>query len=665
MTDKEDNIQPQTQARTTPRWQTMLTTILVNIARFVVGLTFIFSGYVKAIDPLGTLYKMQDYLEAIGLAGALPDYLLISAAVMLAALEFCLGIFMVFAIHRRLTSKVILLFMAVMTLITLWLVIANPVKDCGCFGDAIHLTNTESLLKNIVLTACAVLLWRKPLSMYRFISKPNQWIAVNYTIVFILVTSTYCLYKLPVFDFRPYHVGVNIKKGMEIPPGAPQPKFETTFILEKNGVKKEFTLDNYPDSTWTFIDSKTVQTAEGYVPPIHDFSIQTRAGDDITDSILDRRGYTFLLIAPDLSTADDGNFGAIDQLYEYCIEKHIPFYCLTASGDKDIKHWEDITGAEYPFLLTDGTTLKTMIRSNPGLMLIKNGTILRKWSHNDLPDAADLHGDISKLPIGQPDSHTAAGTMAKVALWFILPLFLLTLADRLWAWSKWLRAWQKKKENQIQQQLFNLSLIERKSKMRKKIVAGNWKMNENLQEGIALAKEINEACAADKPNCGVIVCTPFIHLAKVAEVLDEILKEKVQLALANGLKVIFCCGETLEEREANKQNEVVKAELDGSVFNLSAEEWKNIVLAYEPIWAIGTGKTATSDQAEEMLAYIRSIVAEKYGKEAAEDTTILYRRLQGYHRRLEVIIHHLSGIRESGRKARHCSVMPSHRFSNS
>ena len=200
-------------------------------------------------------------------------------------------------------------------------------------------------------------------------------------------------------------------------------------------------------------------------------------------------------------------------------------------------------------------------------------------------------------------------------------------------------------------------------------------MNETLQEGVALAKEINEALTADKPNCGVVICTPFIHLASVAQVIDqevvalgaedcadkekgaytgevsaamvkstgaqyvilghserreyyhetpEILKEKVQLALANGLKVIFCCGETLEEREANKQEEVVKAELEGSVFNLTAEEWKNIVLAYEPIWAIGTGKTATAEQAEEMLAYIRAIVAEKYGNEVAEDTTILY-----------------------------------------
>lgn len=200
-------------------------------------------------------------------------------------------------------------------------------------------------------------------------------------------------------------------------------------------------------------------------------------------------------------------------------------------------------------------------------------------------------------------------------------------------------------------------------------------MNLNLQEGVALAKEINDMLATDKPNCDVVVCTPFIHLAKVADELDqsvvglgaencadkekgaytgevsaamvkstgaqyvilghserrqyygetaEILKEKVQMALANGLKIIFCCGETLEEREANKQNEVVKAELEGSVFNLSEDEWKNIILAYEPIWAIGTGKTATSDQAEEMLAYIRSIVAEKYGKDVAEETSILY-----------------------------------------
>ena len=211
--------------------------------------------------------------------------------------------------------------------------------------------------------------------------------------------------------------------------------------------------------------------------------------------------------------------------------------------------------------------------------------------------------------------------------------------------------------------------------MRKKIVAGNWKMNKNLQEGLALAEELNSLLKAEKPCCDVVICTPFIHLAKVSELIDhsvlglgaencadkakgaytgevsaemvkstgaeyvilghserreyykesyEVLKEKVLLALENGLQVIFCIGESLEEREQGIQNQVVKAELEGSVFNLSAEDFAHIIIAYEPIWAIGTGKTATSDQAEEIHAYIRSVIADKYGAEVAEDTSILY-----------------------------------------
>lgn len=211
--------------------------------------------------------------------------------------------------------------------------------------------------------------------------------------------------------------------------------------------------------------------------------------------------------------------------------------------------------------------------------------------------------------------------------------------------------------------------------MRKKIVAGNWKMNKNLQEGIELVKEIKALCDADKPNCGVVVCTPFIHLASVTPLVDqnvigigaencadkesgaytgevsasmvastgakycilghserrayyhetaEILKEKVQLALANNLIPIFCIGEVKEERLANQQNQVVKAQLEGSLFNLSAEDFGKIILAYEPVWAIGTGLTATPEQAEDIHAFIRSLVADKYGKQVADDCTILY-----------------------------------------
>ncbi len=214
-----------------------------------------------------------------------------------------------------------------------------------------------------------------------------------------------------------------------------------------------------------------------------------------------------------------------------------------------------------------------------------------------------------------------------------------------------------------------------KKSMRKNIVAGNWKMNKTLQEGLALATELNGALAGTTPNCEVVIGTPFIHLASVASAVDTsvihvaaqncadkesgaytgeisaamvkstgadhvilghserrayygetfgILKEKVLLALKNELKPIFCIGELKEEREANKQNEVVKAQLEGSVFNLSAEDFSKIVLAYEPVWAIGTGLTATSDQAQEIHAYIRSLIVEKFGNEIAENTTILY-----------------------------------------
>lgn len=640
----------------------------VNVCRFVLAATFIFSGYVKAIDPLGTLYKLKDYAAAMSLNGLLPDWALVGVAIALGALEFALGVFMLFAVRRHVVSRITLAFMAAMTVLTLWIFVADPVKDCGCFGDALKLTNGETLLKNIVLSACAALVAWRPADMARFISRSNQWIVRYYTVAYIVITSVYCLYTLPIFDFRPYHVGMNIKQGMEIPEGAEQPEFESTFLLRKNGETREFTLDNYPDSTWEYVDTRTVQTKKGYEPPIHDFALTScDTGEDITEQVLTKKGYTFLLVSPRLAVADDSNFGDIDQIYEYAEENGADFYCVTASANDEIERWRDLTGAEYQFCNADETTLKTMIRSNPGLMLLKDGTIIGKWSHNALPQTDDLTAPLQQLTIGKAQNDSTTERLLIVLLTFFMPLSALTLADRLWAWSRWIR--NKQSNNRI----FNLFKTEKK--MRKKIVAGNWKMNMNLQDGVALAKEINEALVADKPNCEVIICTPFIHLASVAGVLDstvvglgaencadkakgaytgevsaemvkstgaqyvilghserrqyygetaEILKEKVDLALANGLKILFCCGETLEEREAEKQNEVVKAELEGSVFHLDAEAWKNIVIAYEPIWAIGTGKTATSDQAEEMLAYIRSTVAEKYGAEAAEETSILY-----------------------------------------
>ena len=364
--------------------------VALYVARTVVGLTFILSGLVKAIDPLGTQYKIQDYLAAIPPSLSLPDMLTLLMSVSLSMVEFTLGAFMLTAISRRVTARLTLLFMVVMTAVTVGIYIADPVKDCGCFGDALTLTNLETLLKNIVLLALAALVAWRPTHIGRLMSRSNQMLLGQMLMLTPVALSFWCLYDLPLIDFRPYHIGADIKAGMEIPEGAEQPVFDTTFIMEKNGEHREFTLDNYPDSTWTFVDSKTVTVKEGYVPPIHDFSITAADGDDITDMVLGREGYTFLLISPDLDKADDQNFGDIDQIYEFCQDNSIPFYCLTASTEKSQQHWQNITGAEYPFCMTDATTLKTMIRSNPGLMLLEKGVVRGKWSHNRLPETTEL-----------------------------------------------------------------------------------------------------------------------------------------------------------------------------------------------------------------------------------------------------------------------------------
>jgi triosephosphate isomerase (TIM) len=209
--------------------------------------------------------------------------------------------------------------------------------------------------------------------------------------------------------------------------------------------------------------------------------------------------------------------------------------------------------------------------------------------------------------------------------------------------------------------------------MRQKIVAGNWKMNTTLQDGIKLAQEVESLASAVNNGVKIVLCTPFIHLTEVKKVLkkaslgaqncasevsgaftgevsasmvkstgaeyviighserrayyhedDALLYKKVQLALANSLVPIFCIGELLSEREANKHFEIVKSQLEKGIFSLSADDFAKVVIAYEPVWAIGTGKTASSAQAQEIHKFIRGAIAGKYGKPIADKTPILY-----------------------------------------
>ena len=372
--------------------------VAVNICRLVLALTFIFSGFVKAVDPLGTQYKIHDYLMAWGIGKMVPDFSTLATSVLLAATEFFLGICLLFAIRRRIVSKLVLLVMLVMTPLTLWLAIADPISDCGCFGDALVLTNWQTFWKNVMLLGAAVVVWKWPLEMARLISRTNQWIVMNYSLVFILLfIAGKSLYTLPQFDFRPYHIGADIREG------------------------------------W-------MKMMEGEDSPYTDLFIeQVEDGEDLTEQILTDKGYTFLLIAPHLEQADDSRLDEINQMYEYSLDNGYPFYCLTASGEKAIEKWRDLTGAEYPFCQTDDITLKTIIRSNPGLMLLKDGKVIRKWSHNNLPEEEELSAKLEDSKLGQLPTETVTSKILWVLTWFVLPLLILTIADRLWAWTKWVR----------------------------------------------------------------------------------------------------------------------------------------------------------------------------------------------------------------------------------
>lgn len=401
--------------------------VLLIVARLLLGSVFVFSGFVKAIDPLGFTYKIQDYLTAMGPFMTNFSSVAFITAVVLSAIELLVGINLVLGIRLKETTWVAALFMVFMTPLTLWIAVKNPVHDCGCFGDALVISNWATFWKNIVLSALVVTVFLLRKHHKPFVGHQIQWALTLYSFLFSIGLSTYCYYHLPLVDFRPYKIGANILKGMEIPPNAAPDSFDIKLIYAKNGVQKEFTLQNYPkDSTWTFVDQKSVLVKKGYEPPIHDFTMDTNGGD-ITDDVLNNPGYTFLLISYDFKKADISKSDKINEIYRYAKRHGYGFYAMTASVDDDIAAYKQQTKAEYPIALTDKITLKTIVRSNPGLVLIKGATVYNKWSICDLPS---LKYPLEKSSLGSMAEPNNKNTISMVAILFLVPVFITFLIDK-------------------------------------------------------------------------------------------------------------------------------------------------------------------------------------------------------------------------------------------
>jgi uncharacterized membrane protein YphA (DoxX/SURF4 family) len=356
--------------------------MLRNISRIIIGIVFMFSGIVKAIDPLGSAYKFHDYFQAFKIG--LPDSFMLPLSILLCSTEFIAGFSVLTGVKQKTGIWIVLILMLIFTPLTFILALTNPVSDCGCFGDAIHLTNWQTFAKNIILMAFTLVLYLNRNSVKQPFKTSTEWIITSGAVILFITFSLANLRYLPVIDFLPYKTGVNISESMVIPEGVPADEYSTTFIYEKDGTKNEFTLKNYPanDTSWKFVEQKSVLIRKGYQPPIHDFSISDLNGENLTRKILSNPGYSLLMISKKLEEAGRDHLSDGFDLGSYCIKNGIDFYILTSSGTPEAKKYDN----GLQFCTADETTLKTIVRANPGYLFLRNGTITGKWSWANVPE---------------------------------------------------------------------------------------------------------------------------------------------------------------------------------------------------------------------------------------------------------------------------------------
>lgn len=378
-------------------------TLLTNVCRMALAAVLLVSGFVKAVDPMGAMYKLQEYVSSFELDILSGDWLLFVAIVQ-AAVEFLVGAFLLVGVYRKPMSVLAFLMFLFFTPFTLYIALNEPVTDCGCFGEAMVLTNKQTFFKNalLLLFATVVFLGRKLFVCN--LSSRNRWIMVIFSILYISLVEGLSLSHLPVLDFRPYAVGNDLRAMVN---GADE-MYNLQLLVEQDGVEHESEADTVPDESWLMADSRP----EFVDKPVGDFSILDWYSDyDVADDILADTGYVCVVAIELVEEAEVSRVDRLNDFYDYCLEKSVPFYAATASGEDEIELWRKRTGAEYPIYWADASLLRTMVRANPGVLLFKDGVIVGKWNVSDVPDTELL----SASPTGMPDK-------------------IVTLADRMRGW---------------------------------------------------------------------------------------------------------------------------------------------------------------------------------------------------------------------------------------
>jgi uncharacterized membrane protein YphA (DoxX/SURF4 family) len=363
--------------------------LVVSISRVVVGCLFIFSGLVKAIDPLGLAYKMQEFFEVWASDGYMKGLMIwlhghaLMISIVMITLEVILGVSLLLGTLKKLTAWLLLLLMLFFTFLTSYVLFSGKIRACGCFGDCIPLTPIQTFTKDIILLFLVVLILFDHRYIQVVFSKLIRYIILALSLVIVVFLQWYVLKHLPIKDCLPYKVGNDIFKLRQMPLDAVQDKYAYSFIYEKDGVKKEFTT-NLPDSTWKYVDRKQTLVEKGHnnVPLINDFSFTTESGNDTTEAILTQpRDYYLLFI----KTMDDHHPADEDKLINSAHKSNIPIYVVTAQPEKVKDHLSklDLGGQLPPIFTCDVTAIKTAARANPAVFVMKGPIVQKKLSWAD------------------------------------------------------------------------------------------------------------------------------------------------------------------------------------------------------------------------------------------------------------------------------------------
>lgn len=365
-----------------PTKKILLTTLLTNACRVLLAFLFMVSGFVKAVDPIGFLYKLREYALTFDIT-LFSDAWLLFFALVIVGVEFIAGFLLLIGAYRKPVAVFAFVVMLFYTPFTLYLLLENPVSDCGCFGDAMQLTNLETFIKNLFLLFMAAVVCFNTSLYRRCISNKSRWLAVLFVFFYTIFIEGISLWHLPVIDFRPFAVGTNLREAVIDMPA----QYESIAVYEKNGEQRDFAAGCIPGAEWNYIGSRNKLVEPARPATVNDFALIDIATDyDIAEDVLADTGYVAILVMESLENADESRVDKINDLYDYSINRGFSFYAVTSSDEEAVALWCKRTGAEYPLYWADNDMLKTMVRANPGLLLLKDGVILDKWKIDDVPE---------------------------------------------------------------------------------------------------------------------------------------------------------------------------------------------------------------------------------------------------------------------------------------